>query len=71
MRFAIALGITQIVFQTGLALMALHEHELLALPFEELLSTLSGKRFSTLTESADALLQTALAFECVLWCRVV
>lgn len=53
------------MFQTGLALLALHENELLGLPFEDLLSTLSGKRFSTLTESPDVVLQTALAFECV------
>lgn len=36
------------------------------LPFEDLLSTLSGKRFSTLAESPDVLLHTALAFEYVM-----
>ena len=45
--------------------MAMHERELLELPFEALLAALSGKRFSALSESPDALLQCALTFECV------
>lgn len=53
------------VFQTGLALLSLHEKELMSLSFEDLLTALSGKRFASLTESPDLLLQTALSFEYV------
>ncbi len=56
---------TQIIFQTGLALLHLHQQELLQMPFESLLANLSGKRFASLTETPGALIECALQFEYV------